>query len=222
MKYFLDTANLQDIENTLKKGFLTGVTTNPSILSKEPKTDLIEHFKKIAKICKDQKQILPLSVEVMTKDTSKMLEQALDLVEKINYEKTVIKIPVGWDELDVIYQLSKRGIPVNCTCIFTEAQALMAANAGAAYVSIFYGRLRDIGTDPIAVIANTRKMLDHGKSPSEIIVGSIRHHHDITSAHIAGGHIVTAPPKLLSELTTHPQTTKSVDGFIKDFEQWLK
>ncbi|HTL69024.1 MAG TPA: transaldolase family protein [Lacunisphaera sp.] len=222
MKLFLDSANLQDIEACLKRGFLDGITTNPSILAKEPKTDFVKHIRKIANLCNQYKQPIPLSVEVFTRHADKMVEQAMQIAEEIGYENLNIKIPIGWDELEVIAELARRGVKVNCTCIFTEAQCTLAADAGATYVSIFFGRLRDIGCDPIPVIANTRQLLERAKKGSEIIVGSIRHERDIADSHIAGAHIVTAGAQLFAKMAMHPQTTKSVDGFLKDFEAWLK
>ncbi|MBV9947432.1 MAG: fructose-6-phosphate aldolase [Myxococcales bacterium] len=222
MKIFLDSANLSEIDDCLKKGILGGITTNPSILAKEPKTDFIAHIRQIANLCRERNQKVPLSVEVFVKEAKDMVPQALDFVERIGYENINIKVPIGWNELEVIHSLVTRGVRVNCTCIFTEAQSVLAANAGATYVSIFMGRLKDIGADPVSVIANTRKLLDLARSPAEIIVGSVRHGRDITDAHLAGAHIVTAGANLVKGTASHPQTDKSVDGFLSDFQKWLK
>jgi len=222
MKLFIDSANLTEISDCLARGVVSGITTNPSILAKEPKTDFVGHIKKIAALCHEHKQLVPLSVEVFAREAKDMLPQAIDLVEKIGYENLNIKVPIGWDELEVIRALVARKIRVNCTAIFTEAQAILAANAGATYVSIFMGRLKDVGGDPQFVISNTRKVLDQGGSKAEIIVGSIRHTRDITEAHFAGAHIVTAGLALIKNGVSHPQTDKSVDGFLKDFQAWLK
>ena len=208
MKLYLDSANLNEIDECLSRGFLAGVTTNPSILSKEPKTDFVPHIRKIADHLRDHGQLLPLSVEVFAREAEDMVAQAHDLVNRIEYENINIKVPIGWDELGVIAQLVRDGIRVNCTCLFTEAQCALAANANATYVSIFMGRLKDVHCDPLPVISN--------------IVGSIRHERDILEAHLAGAHIVTAGAAQLRKMTQHPQTTKSVDGFLSDFEQWLK
>lgn len=221
MKIFLDSANLNELENCLKRGCIRGITTNPSILSKEPKTDFIKHIQKMADLCKRYEQILPLSVEVFTANPKEMLAQSYDLREKIDYENLNIKIPIGWDELEVIYELSKNGVDVNCTCLFNESQCMLAANSGAKYVSIFMGRLKDIGGEPVPVISNVRKMLDTARCPSEIIVGSIRHPKDIADAQNAGAHIVTASMKFFELMSTHPQTVKSVQGFLQDFSQWI-
>lgn len=221
MKIFLDSANLNDLENCLKRGIIRGITTNPSIISKEPKTNFVKHIQKMAELCKAYDQILPLSVEIFTANPSEMFAQASDLLQTIDYKNINIKIPIGWGELEVIYRLSREGIPVNCTCLFNEAQCMLAANAGAKYVSIFMGRLKDIGADPVPIIANVRELLDKTSSDAEIIVGSIRHARDISDAQQAGGHIVTASMKFFETMSTHPQTTKSVEGFLDDFKQWL-
>jgi len=222
MKLFIDSANLSEVSDCLARGVVSGITTNPSILAKEPKTDFVAHIKKIAMLCHEHKQLVPLSVEVFVREAKDMVAQAVELVDKIGYENINIKVPIGWDELEVIRVLVARGIRVNCTAIFSEAQAILAANAGATYVSIFMGRLKDVGGDPTFVISNTRKVLDQAGSKSQIIVGSIRHARDITDAHLAGAHIVTAGLALLKNGVLHPQTDKSVDGFLSDFQKWLK
>ena len=222
MKIFSDTANLNDIESNLSRGIVSGITTNPSILSKEPKTDFVKHIKKIAALCIEYNSIVPLSVEVFTGNVKKMVKQAIELVDKINYENINIKVPIGWDELEVINYLVKQGIKINATCLFNEAQCVLAANAGATYVSLFMGRMKDIGVEPLGVIKKTRKLIDWSGKDTEIIIGSIRHERDIIDSFIAGAHIVTADPKFFPKMATHPQTDKSVEGFLKDFEQWLK
>lgn len=221
MKIFLDSANLNDLESCLKRGIVRGITTNPTIISKEPKTNFVKHIQKMADLCKFYEKILPLSVEIFTPHAHEMVSQATDLLQEVDYKNLNIKIPIGWGELEAIHKLSQQGIAVNCTCIFNEAQCMLAANAGAKFVSIFMGRLKDIGVDPIPVIANVRNLLDRSHSSAEIIVGSIRHPRDISDAQQAGAHIVTASMKFFEALSSHPQTTKSVDGFLEDFKQWL-
>lgn len=221
MKLFLDSANINEVEECLKRGFLGGITTNPSLLSKEVERDFIEQIKEIARLCCHYKQMVPLSAEVLTPHAKEMVKEALGLVQKIDYENLNIKIPMGWDELEVIYQLSKRGIAVNCTCLFTEGQCVLAANAGARYVSLFMARLKDIGADALPVIERARELLERGASEAEIIVGSIRHQRDILEAQLAGAHIVTAGAKHLQAMCYHPQTEKSVQGFLADFKKSL-
>ena len=221
MKIFLDSANLQDVENGLARGHLSGITTNPSLLAKEPKANFYEHIKKIVKLIEADGRGLPLCVVVFATKPDEMIAQAQDIVQKIPYAGLNIKVPIGWEELKVIYALSRSGIKVNCTCIFTEEQCVLAANSGASYVSIFHCRLKDIGGDPVRVIANTRKIFDQSGQKAEIIVGSIRMQSDILEAHLAGGHIVTAGAKIVEQMSGHPATDKSVQGFLKDFQGWM-
>lgn len=222
MKIFLDSANLQEIEACLKRGILRGITTNPSLLSKEPKGEFLTHVRKIAGLCVQYEQVIPLSVEVFTRHANEMVDQAMQIVDRVDYKNLNVKIPMGWDELEVIHTLSSKGVRVNCTCMFTDAQCMLAANAGASFVSIFFARLKDVGGDPAGVISNVRRLLDLSHSKAEIIAGSIRHERDVMEAQLAGAHIVTAPAVYFSKMTVHPQTTKSIEGFLKDFEAWLK
>jgi len=221
VKIFLDSANLQDVENGLARGHLSGITTNPSLLSKEPKANFYEHIKKIVKLVEADGRNLPLSVEVFATKPDEMIAQAQDIMEKIAYPHLNIKVPIGWDELKVIYALTRRGIRVNCTCIFTEEQCVLAADSGASYVSIFHCRLKDMGGDPVRVISNTRRILDQAGHKAEIIVGSIRLQTDVLEAHLAGGHIATVGARILEQMAAHPGTDKSVQGFLKDFQGWM-
>ena len=136
MKYFLDTANLGEIKDGLKKGVVAGVTTNPSILAKEPKTNFVKHIKEIANICRNYGNV-PLSVEVFAQDPDKIRAQALELVNTVEYSNLNIKIPIGFEELEVINQLATAGVDINCTCCFTATQLQLGAQAGARYVSLF-------------------------------------------------------------------------------------
>lgn len=221
MKLFLDSANLQDVEDALIRGHITGVTTNPSLLAKEPKSNFYEHIKKIVKLIETDGRGLPLSVEVFATEPDEMIAQAQDIMQKIAYSQLNIKVPIGWDELKVIYALAKLGIKVNCTCIFTEQQCVLAASSGASYVSIFHCRLKDLGGDPVQTIANTRKILDQAGHSAEIIVGSIRFPSNVLEAQVAGAHIVTVGAKVMKEMATHPGTDKSVQGFLNDFKGWM-
>ncbi|HEY1500553.1 MAG TPA: transaldolase family protein [Acidobacteriaceae bacterium] len=221
MKIFLDSANLQDVENGLARGHLSGITTNPSLLAKEPKANFYEHIKKIVRLIEADGRNLPLSVEVFATRPDEMVAQGQDIMQQIGYANLNIKIPIGWEELKAIYALAKHDIKVNCTCIFTEEQCVLAADSGASYTSIFHCRLKDIGGDPVRVIANTRRIFDQAGHKAEIIVGSIRMQTDILEAHLAGGHIVTAGAKIIEQMSAHPATDKSVQGFLKDFQGWM-
>ena len=217
MKLFIDTANLEQIEDVFSKGVISGVTTNPSLLSKEPKADFYDHVKKIADLCDG----IPLSVEVFATEPEKMIEQAHEIVQRLQYPNLNIKIPIGYRELEVIKSLSSSGIPVNCTCCFTATQLQLAAAAGARYVSLFYNRLLDDDGDPLTVLRNTRAFIDANDLNCEIISGSIRKAEDVSNAWSAGCHIVTAGHKIVVEMTKHSQTDKSVNGFLEDFKKWM-
>ena len=221
MKFFIDTANLEQIEDVLQKGFVSGITTNPSILAKEPKSDFVGHIKKIVNLCNEYKKV-PLSVEVFATTPDSMYKQACELYEDINYDLLNIKVPVGYNELEVVHKLSEQDIPVNVTCCFTEAQLELAALAGGRYVSLFFNRLLDVGGNPLEVLKNTRTNFDKNGIDSEIIVGSIRKSEDVLESWRSGGHIVTAGTNLFPGMLQHPSTDKSVQGFLDDFSDWLE
>ena len=222
MKIFVDSANLEEIEQALARGFPAGITTNPSILSKEKKTDFKEHIKKIIELVQHWGYDIPLSVEVFSTKPKEMIAQAEEFVEHFGFYKNLnVKVPIGWDELGVIHELRQRNISVNCTCCMSFNQAIMAANAGANFVSLFYGRIRDVGYDAASIVRQVRATLDMNHNPSEIIVGSIRHIADVNEAIQAGAHIVTVPPKFYPQMLSHPKTDEAVHQFVTDFQQWL-
>lgn len=220
MKLFIDTANIKEIQDIVKKGVITGVTTNPSLLSKEPKSDFYAHISKIVKICKDNGN-LPLSVEVFAEKPEDMYKQAIEIYERLNYENLNIKIPVGYEELEVIKKLSVKGIKVNCTCCFTTTQMQLAAKAGARYVSLFYNRLKDNGGNPSVILERTRKFIDKNNLNCEIIAGSIRNGYDLEDCWDAGSDIVTASHATIVKSVKHLKTDESVNGFLRDFEKWI-
>jgi len=222
MKIFVDSANLGEIEEALQRGFPAGITTNPSILSKEEKGDFREHIKKIIGLIEKYGYDIPLSVEVFSTKPEEMVAQAEDFVRHFGaYRNLNVKVPIGWDELAVIRELRRRSVKVNCTCCMSYNQAIMAARAGANYVSLFYGRIRDIGYDAGTVVRQVRATFREWSHPSEIIVGSIRHIMDINEALQAGADIVTVPPKFFRQMTQHPKTDEAVQQFVTDFQKWL-
>ena len=245
MKIFIDSANLTDIEEGLKRGFAQGITTNPMLLAKEPKSSFELHVNKIIDLINQYQPGLPLSVEVFSKDPAEMLRQAEQFIKQFNYPQLSIKIQVGWDELEVIKKLSDQGISVNCTACMDITQAIMAARAGAKYVSLFWGRIKDGGIDtdaemkaarddlqnrkvldysdfnPGTVVRSVRQIIDQGNIKAEIIVGSIRGVTDIRDAGLAGAHIVTVPPKFFPDMMNHFKTEQAVNQFLSAFEQWL-
>jgi transaldolase len=221
MKLFVDSASVVEIEEALVRGFAAGITTNPSILAREQKGDFREHVGKIIELLGRYGGDIPLSVEVFSTRPDEMLAQAEDFVRHFgHYRRLAIKVPIGWDELAVIRELRQRGIAVNCTCCMSLNQAVMAAAAGADYVSLFYGRIRDIGYDAAAVVRQVRRLFREGAVPAEIIVGSIRHIADVNEAFQAGADIVTVPPRFFRQLVAHPKTDEAVRQFVTDFEQW--
>lgn len=223
MKIFIDSANLLEIEEALERGFPAGITTNPSILSKEEKGDYREHIKKIIGLLEKYGYDIPLSVEVFTTNPTEMIQQAEDFVRHFgSYRSLYVKIPIGWDELAVIRELRRRGVKVNCTCCMSFNQAVMAARAGANFVSIFYGRIRDTGYDAALIVRATHQVFKEWNVPSEIIVGSIRHIHDVNEALQAGADIVTVPPKFFRQMVSHPKTDEAVHQFLWDFQKWLQ
>jgi transaldolase len=222
MKIFIDSANLTEIEEALQRGFPCGITTNPSILSKEEKGDFRDHIKKIIGLVEKYGYDIPLSVEVFSTKPEEMIVQAEEFVNHFGaYANLNVKIPIGWDELAVIRELRRRQIKVNCTCCMSYNQAVMAARAGANFVSLFWGRIRDTGYDAAGVVRQVRTTFRQWDQPSEIIVGSIRHIMDVNEALQAGADIVTVPPQFFRQMTQHPKTDEAVHQFVTDFQKWL-
>lgn len=221
-RLFLDSANLIEIQNCVDAGFISGVTTNPAILSKEPKANFIEHCNKIIELISPN--LLHLSVEVFSRQKDEIIRQALDIDKKLCYWNLHIKIQIGKDELEAIKELQLYSeLKINCTACMSVEQALIAANAGCKVVSLFFGRIRDYLNDEfeaLQVIEDTRRILENSKLDTEIIVGSIRHKDDIKKVANAGAHIITANYKILSEMIEHPATTKVIDEFFTKFAAW--
>jgi transaldolase len=221
VKIFVDSANLHDIEEALKRGFASGITTNPSILSKEQRRDFRVHIRDIISLLRQYDAILPLSVELFTTDPDEMIRQADEFLAAFgDYEELAIKVPIGWDELRVIRHLRSRGARVNCTCCMSFNQAIMASQAGANYVSLFWGRIRDTGYDAASVVRQVRQTFKEWSCPSQIIVGSIRQMIDVSEAIQAGADIVTVPPKFFEAMCSHPKTDEAVAQFLRDFREW--
>jgi transaldolase len=222
MKIFVDSASLSDIEEALGRGFPAGVTTNPTLLSREEGGDFRDRIARIIELLRHDGRDLPLSVEVFSSSPQEMIRQAESFVREFDYASINVKIPIGWDELAVIHELTKRGITVNCTCCMSFSQAMLAAQAGAEYVSLFWGRIRDGGADPETIVRQVRTAYDQSGITSEIIVGSMRTVEDITDAALAGAHIVTVPPKFFRPLVSHPKTDEVVAQFLADFQAWAR
>jgi transaldolase len=219
MQIFIDSADIKQIEAWLEQGVVDGATTNPSIMSKDGVADIEACALRICKLLGDR----PLSVEVTSNDREIMLVQARAFATWAR--NIVIKIPIvnefGESSLGVIHRLMQEGIAVNATAILSFNQAILAAKAGATYVSIFAGRVADEGNDPAVVIRNVRNWLDEWKSPSRIIVGSIRTVMDIQSAALAGAHIITIPPQFLPKMVDHRYSRETVRQFVQDAEKTM-
>ncbi|MEK6907892.1 MAG: fructose-6-phosphate aldolase [Thermoproteota archaeon] len=213
MKIFLDTANLESIRKFNDMGLLDGITTNPSLMSKEggnPK-DIMEEITKIIKG--------DVSLEVVSTEYSGMIEEGKRLRQ---YGKNVVvKVPMTPDGLKACKHLTSEGIPVNVTLIFSPNQALLAAKSGAKYVSPFIGRLDDIGKDGMNLIRDIKKIFDNYKDDfkTQILVASIRHPIHVVDAAKIGAHVVTLPPAVLDKMLQHPLTDIGLDNFLSDWKK---
>ncbi|WP_371376522.1 fructose-6-phosphate aldolase [Sporomusa aerivorans] len=211
MKFFLDTANIGEIKEILPMGVVAGITTNPSLIAKE-KQDIMAVIKEIAALTTGS-----VSAEVISTRFEEMLPEARQLA-KLG-ENVVIKVPVTIDGLKAVHALAAEGIKTNVTLIFSANQALLAARAGAAYVSPFVGRLDDVSQDGIALIKETADIFAIHGIETEIIAASIRHPLHVTQAALAGAHIATVPAKVLSSLLNHPLTDAGIKRFLEDWQK---
>ena len=213
MKIFLDSANLESIRKFNDMGLLDGITTNPSLMSKEggnPK-DVMQEITKIIKG--------DVSLEVVSTEYSGMIEEGKRLRQ---YGKNVVvKVPMTSDGLKACKSLSSEGIPVNVTLVFSPNQALLAAKSGAKYVSPFIGRLDDIGQDGMNLIKDIKKIFDNYKDDfkTQILVASIRHPIHVIDAAKIGAHVVTLPPAVLDKMLQHPLTNIGLENFLSDWEK---
>jgi transaldolase len=219
MEIYLDSANPAELERWLAEGIVDGATTNPSILVKDGVFDLEGGARRLAGILGTR----PLSVEVTTDEPEEMIRQGREIARWA--ANVAVKIPVinsrGESCLRVIHALAADAIAVNTTAILSFNQAVLAAKAGAAYVSIFAGRIADEGNDPAAVIRHVRAWLDEWKSPARIIVGSIRSVMDVQNAALAGAHIITIPPQFLPKMLDHRYSRETVAQFNRDARKAL-
>ncbi|PHB49806.1 fructose-6-phosphate aldolase [Bacillus wiedmannii] len=218
MKFFIDTANLEDIKKAYKLGVLAGVTTNPSLVAKEG----IKFEDRIAEICQAVPKVESVSAEV-TPDAvtaEEMIAQAEELI-KINSgdEKVTIKLPMTLAGLEACRYLTEKGVKTNVTLIFTVNQALLAARAGATYVSPFLGRLDDISEDGVLLVAKIAELFDVHQLDTQIIAASVRHPDHVTRVALAGAHIATIPYKVIEQLAMHPLTDQGIEKFAAD---WAK
>ena len=210
MKFFLDTANIEEIKRVNDLGLWDGVTTNPSIIKKEGR-DFEEVVKEICKLVDG-----PVSAEVTSYECEGMVEQARALSKWA--ENIVVKIPMTEEGLKAINILSKEKIKTNCTLIFSVSQGLMAMKAGATYISPFMGRIDDMGESGAKLVSELRDVIDIYGYDSQIIAASIRHIGHLEEAALAGAHIATIPGTLFEKLWSHPLTDAGIESFKKDWE----
>lgn len=217
MKFFLDTANVDEIRRINDLGLCDGVTTNPTLISRE-RRPFEEVIKEICSIVDG-----PVSAEVIGLRKDEMVQQAREIAKWA--PNVVVKIPMTEEGLAAIHVLSQEGIKTNCTLIFSVAQGLMAAKAGATYISPFIGRIDDIGEDGMELIANLRIVLDNYGFESEIIAASVRSIAHVEQSALAGSDIATIPGTLFPKLWSHPLTDRGIENFLADwakFEEGLK
>lgn len=219
MKIFVDSSDVREIKKWDVQGVVDGVTTNPSIMLKDGVCDMEESTRRVCSMMGER----PVSIEVTTNDHDEMIRQARQFASWSG--NVVVKVPVvneyGESCLGVVHALNQERIRVNATAILSFNQAMLAAKAGATYVSIFAGRIADEGGDPTVVIRNVRHWLDEWGCRAEIIVGSMRGPVDIQNAALAGAHIVTVPPQFLPKMIDHKYTRETVRQFNRDAEKAL-
>lgn len=214
MKIFIDTANVEEIKLAAELGILDGVTTNPSLIAKEGR-DLKEVIEEICNIVDG-----PISAEVISLQADGMVKEGRELSKL--HRNVVIKIPMCAEGLKAVSILSKEGIRTNVTLIFSAQQALLAAKAGATYVSPFLGRLDDIGNGGIQVIEDIAQIFDYYGIETEIISASIRTPMHVLDSAKAGAHIATIPYKVITQMIKHPLTDAGIEKFIEDYNKSLK
>jgi transaldolase len=221
MKFFIDTANLQDIQSAYKIGVLSGVTTNPSLVAKEG----VKFEDRIAEICQAVPEVESVSAEVTpdAETAEEMIAQANELIKiNNNDEKITIKLPMTLAGLEACRYLSQKGVKTNVTLIFTVNQALLAARAGATYVSPFLGRLDDISEDGVLLVDKIAQLFRTHNLDTQIIAASVRHPDHVTRVAMAGAHIATVPFGVIAQITKHPLTDQGLVKFAADWKSSIK
>jgi transaldolase len=211
MQFFIDTADIEEIREAKRMGILDGVTTNPSLIAKTGKG-----FKRVVdEICREVDG--PVSVEAVSKDTEGMVREARELAGI--HENIVVKIPMLVQGLKAIAELSDNGIKTNCTLVFSPVQALLAAKAGATYVSPFVGRLDDISQPGMELVEQIIQIYDQYEFDTQVLVASVRNPVHVLEAALMGADVVTVPFAVLRQLAYHPLTDIGLEKFLKDWER---
>jgi len=208
LKLFIDSANIDEIREISKWGILSGVTTNPSLIAKEGR-DLKQVIEEITQLVDG-----PISAEVVSETAEEMIKEAEAFINI--HENVVIKVPMTEEGIKAVHNFSKMGVKTNVTLVFSATQALLAARAGASFVSPFLGRLDDIGYDGIQLVQEIAHIFEIHNINTEIIAASIRHNLHIVDAAKAGSHIATIPYKILKQMVNHPLTDIGIEKFLAD------
>lgn len=215
MKFFIDTANLNEIKEAYDLGVLDGVTTNPSLMAKEGikgQANILAHYKAICNIVDNN-----VSAEVIATDFDNMIKEGKELA-KID-DKIVVKVPMIKDGVKAIKKFTSEGIRTNCTLVFSPGQAILAAKAGASYVSPFVGRLDDIAQDGLELIAQIRLIYDNFAFETEILAASVRHAIHLVKCAEIGSDVVTCPLSVITGLLKHPLTDSGLEKFLADYKK---
>lgn len=210
MKFFIDTANMDEIKEAYALGVVAGVTTNPSLVAKEKNVSFPDRLREITELVPGS-----VSAEVIALDAEGMIKEGRELASIA--PNITIKVPMTPDGLKAVSAFSKEGIKTNVTLIFSANQALLAARAGATYVSPFLGRLDDIGHNGLDLISTIAEIFAIHDIDTEIIAASIRHPQHVTDAALRGAHIATIPYKVIQQLFNHPLTDKGIEAFLADW-----
>jgi transaldolase len=209
MQLFLDTASIDDVRAAARYGVISGVTTNPSLLAKEGGVSYRQRVQEIAAVIDG-----PISAECIARTADELVAEARELASW--HPNVVVKIPIDGEGLEAIHRCSREGIRVNVTLIFSANQALLAALAGATFLSPFVGRLDDVGHDGMEVVRQCVAIVETHGLEARVLAASLRHPLHVTEAALAGAHIATIPPSLLPQLLKHPLTDVGIERFLAD------
>lgn len=209
MQLFLDTASITDIRKAARFGVISGVTTNPSLLAKEGGVSYRERILEIAEVIDG-----PISAECVSRTADELLCEARELAAW--HPNVVVKIPIDEEGLEAIHRCSREGIRINCTLVFSPNQALLAALAGATFLSPFVGRLDDVDHDGMDIVRQCVEVVENHGLKARVLAASIRHPLHVTQAAMAGAHIATIPPAVLYQMLRHPLTDVGIQRFLDD------
>jgi transaldolase len=215
MRLFLDTADIDEIREAARTGVVSGVTTNPSLMAKSGGSDYRQQVVEICEIVKG-----PVSAECISRDVPGLLKEAREIAAW--HVNVVVKIPINKEGLEATSALSKEGIKINMTLVFSANQALLAALAGATYVSPFVGRLDDAGHDGMEVVRDAVEIFDRYNLPAQVLAASLRHPRHVIAAAKAGAHIATMPYSVFSAMIKHPLTDVGIERFLADARRYME